>query len=190
MPAAVIYDEQPLTFAQSWKQRKRWSTGILQGFSVYFGRLARGIFTEHRIGCFDQMMFFLAPFMQLAYLLSLLLIAVMGILMTALQAIAVLRSGSALAEGFVMMVVGMFVFSLLGPCVLLPLTYRFGSEKARVNFYILIVLVAVLIGTFSGMSTEAHFPFKTVYLVLLAAVIACMPLSYVISCRAYEKREW
>ena len=37
------------------------------------------------------------------YLLSLLLIAVMGILMTALQAIAVLRSGSALAEGFVMM---------------------------------------------------------------------------------------
>ena len=74
--------------------------------------------------------------------------------------------------------------------MLLPLTYRFGSEKARVNFYILIVLVAVLIGTFSGMSTEAHFPFKTVYLVLLAAVIACMPLSYVISCRAYEKREW
>ena len=71
--AAVIYDEQPLTFAQSWKQRKRWSTGILHGFSVYFGRLARGIFTEHRIGCFDQMMFFLAPFMQLAYLLSLLL---------------------------------------------------------------------------------------------------------------------
>ena len=124
------------------------------------------------------------------YLLSLLLIAVMGTVMTVLQAIAVLRSGSALAEGFVMMVVGMFVFSLIGPCVLLPLTYRFGSEKARVNFYILIVLVAVLIGTFSGMSTEARFPFKTVYLVLLAAVIACMPLSYVISCRAYEKREW
>ena len=73
VPAAVIYDEQPLTFAQSWKQRKRWSTGILQGFSLYFGRLARGVFAEHRIGCLDQMMFFLAPFMQLAYLLSLLL---------------------------------------------------------------------------------------------------------------------
>ena len=73
VPAAVIYDEQPLTFAQSWKQRKRWSTGILQGFSLYFGRLARGVFAKHRIGCLDQMMFFLAPFMQLAYLLSLLL---------------------------------------------------------------------------------------------------------------------
>ena len=124
------------------------------------------------------------------YLLSLLLIAVMGIIMTVLQAIAVLRNGSELAEGFVMMVVGMFAFSLLGPCVLLPLVYRFGSEKARVNFYILIILVAVLAATFSGMATEVHFPFTTAYLILLAAVVACMPLSYVISCRAYEKREF
>lgn len=73
VPGAVIYDEQPLTFAQSWKQRKRWSTGILQGFSVYFKKLTHGFFLERRIACFDQMMFFLAPFMQLAYLLSLLL---------------------------------------------------------------------------------------------------------------------
>ncbi len=124
------------------------------------------------------------------YLLSLLLIAVMGIIMTVLQAIAVLRNGSELAEGFVMMVVGMFAFSLLGPCVLLPLVYRFGSERARVNFYILIILVAVIAATFSGMATEVHFPFTTAYLILLAAVVACMPLSYAISCRAYEKREF
>ncbi len=73
VPDSVIYDEQPLTFEQSWKQRKRWSTGILQGSSVYLGRLSRGLFSEHRLGCLDQIMFFLAPFMQLFYLLSLLL---------------------------------------------------------------------------------------------------------------------
>ena len=80
VPGAVIYDEQPLTFAQSWKQRKRWSTGALQGFSVYFRRLARAFFVEHRVGCFDQMMFYLAPFMQIAYLLSMLLGVILDIL--------------------------------------------------------------------------------------------------------------
>ena len=71
VPEAVIYDEQPLTFRQSWKQRKRWSTGILQGFSTYFKPLARAAVRERRFCCVDQMLFFIAPFMQLVYVASL-----------------------------------------------------------------------------------------------------------------------
>ena len=35
VPEALIYDEQPLTFRQSWKQRRRWTTGSLQGLQNY-----------------------------------------------------------------------------------------------------------------------------------------------------------
>ena len=73
VPEAVTYDEQPLTFAQSWKQRKRWSTGLLQGFVRYFLLLARTGLRQRRAACLDQMLFFLAPFMQMMYVVSLLL---------------------------------------------------------------------------------------------------------------------
>ena len=41
-PDAVFFDEQPTEFAQSWRQRLRWSRGYLQVFGRYGGRLLSG----------------------------------------------------------------------------------------------------------------------------------------------------
>ena len=71
VPDALIYDEQPLTFAQSWKQRKRWSTGLLQGVELYFLPLVKAVFCEKKTNCIDQMIFLMAPFMQVVYIASL-----------------------------------------------------------------------------------------------------------------------
>lgn len=65
-PEAVIYDEQPLTFRQSWRQRRRWTTGSLQGLQVYGGRLFRETVLRRSAVCFDMTMTFLTPFVQLA----------------------------------------------------------------------------------------------------------------------------
>ena len=35
---AILYDEQPVTFRQSWRQRLRWSKGFLQVFRYYWPR--------------------------------------------------------------------------------------------------------------------------------------------------------
>ncbi|MCL2337360.1 MAG: glycosyltransferase family 2 protein [Firmicutes bacterium] len=40
---AVVYDEQPLTFAESWKQRTRWTVGHLQCLKHYTKDLLKGI---------------------------------------------------------------------------------------------------------------------------------------------------
>lgn len=40
-PDAVLYDEQPTTFRQSWNQRLRWSKGYLQVFRGYGAKLLR-----------------------------------------------------------------------------------------------------------------------------------------------------
>ena len=54
-PEAVLYDEQPTKFSQSWHQRSRWCKGALQVFGRYhralFGGMLRGSFS-----CFDMTM--------------------------------------------------------------------------------------------------------------------------------------
>lgn len=55
---AVIYDEQPITFAQSWNQRLRWSKGFYQVLGKYGAKLVKGMFTNkgNKFSCFDMFM--------------------------------------------------------------------------------------------------------------------------------------
>ncbi|MDD6679503.1 MAG: glycosyltransferase family 2 protein [Firmicutes bacterium] len=54
-PEAVIYDEQPTEFVQSWNQRLRWSKGYLQVLQRYGGELASGML-RGSFSCYDMMM--------------------------------------------------------------------------------------------------------------------------------------
>lgn len=49
---AILYDEQPTRFSQSWHQRMRWVKGSLQVFARYGGRLIRGIL-RGSLSCYD-----------------------------------------------------------------------------------------------------------------------------------------
>lgn len=53
---AMLYDEQPETFAQSWRQRLRWSKGYLQVFHHYGKRLIASIFGKGGFSSFDMTM--------------------------------------------------------------------------------------------------------------------------------------
>ena len=58
-PTAMLYDEQPLTFHDSWNQRFRWAKGFYQVFFGYGGKLVKGIFTNpkgSRFACYDMLM--------------------------------------------------------------------------------------------------------------------------------------
>lgn len=54
-PEAVLYDEQPVRFKQSWAQRLRWSRGYLQVFRKYGGKLLSGMF-RGSFSCYDMAM--------------------------------------------------------------------------------------------------------------------------------------
>lgn len=69
VPEAVIYDESPQRFLPSWKQRKRWSTGLLQCLKLYAPRLMGKIVRERDFLCIDQFVFLLAPLMQVLSIL-------------------------------------------------------------------------------------------------------------------------
>ena len=55
---AILYDEQPVTFAQSWRQRLRWSKGFYQVDAKYTGALLRGCTRGGKAGmsCYDMLM--------------------------------------------------------------------------------------------------------------------------------------
>lgn len=62
---AITYDEQPITWNASWKQRKRWSTGTYQCCSGYSKSLLNGFIKNKNIACLDMFLIFLAPYIQL-----------------------------------------------------------------------------------------------------------------------------
>lgn len=107
VPDAVVYDEQPLTFAQSWRQRRRWTTGSLQGLQTYGPALFWHALRRRSAVCFDMFLTFLLPFAQLvgavlalAGAAPLLLtggIVLGGIALRGLLAIALLAGASLLA---------------------------------------------------------------------------------------------
>lgn len=59
---AIIYDEQPNRFSISWKQRKRWTTGVYQCLKKYFKILWKE--NTNRMSRLDLFFIFFSPLLQ------------------------------------------------------------------------------------------------------------------------------
>ncbi len=53
---AEFYDEQPVTFSASWKQRMRWTKGFYQVFFTYGANLVKSILFFRRFPAYDLLM--------------------------------------------------------------------------------------------------------------------------------------
>lgn len=83
-PQGIFFDEQPVCFAQSWRQRLRWCKGYFQVLRRYGGRLFRGSFAPRGFACFDLTM----------SILPALAITLASCALNLLAAILILLSGS------------------------------------------------------------------------------------------------
>jgi cellulose synthase/poly-beta-1,6-N-acetylglucosamine synthase-like glycosyltransferase len=67
---AIVYDEQPVGFKQSWSQRSRWSVGHLQIMKHYTKDLAVGVKKYKTFMNFDGLLYMMGfPMMGLTFLL-------------------------------------------------------------------------------------------------------------------------
>jgi len=55
-PDAVLYDEQPVLWSQSWNQRSRWSKGFYQVLGKYGFKLFEAAVQKPSFACFDMLM--------------------------------------------------------------------------------------------------------------------------------------
>lgn len=76
---AFTYDEQPVVFKDSWKQRKRWSMGCLQCCKHYDLKLIKKFFKTGNISCLDMCLVFLAPIFQILALVQVIVLNVFQI---------------------------------------------------------------------------------------------------------------
>lgn len=67
---AELYDEQPVTFKQSYKQRLRWSKGFFQVWKKHGRELVRGIFKYRKFAFFDMTMNIMPAFVLTVTLLT------------------------------------------------------------------------------------------------------------------------
>ena len=70
---AIVYDEQPTTFGQSWTQRIRWTVGHMQCFRLYTKDLAKGVIKNKTLTSFDGLLYIMCIPL---FIISLLLIIV------------------------------------------------------------------------------------------------------------------
>lgn len=68
--SAVIYDEQPTRFGQSWNQRMRWAKGYLQIYKKYSGKLLRGFVLNKSFSCFDMSMVIMPAIVLLVFVIT------------------------------------------------------------------------------------------------------------------------
>ena len=67
---AIVYDEQPTEFKQSWSQRSRWTVGHLQCMKYYTKDLAEGVLEYRTLMNFDGFLYLMGiPMMIVTFLL-------------------------------------------------------------------------------------------------------------------------
>lgn len=111
---AILYDEQPVSFLQSWRQRLRWSKGFLQVFRYYGPLLIKRAIKERDFSAFDFTML-ICPFMLLGMVRGALgiLFAVFGFVSwtTQIDAAITWTVGSVLGLLAMMFLAGLTVFA-------------------------------------------------------------------------------
>ncbi len=77
--------------------------------------------------------------------------------------------------------------------ILLPLVYQFGAEKSRLLIMLILILpfsAAAIYEKTGGNFSSAALPVWLLTLALPLAIVAIMVLSWYISCRIYERKEF
>ena len=134
--AAELFDEQPETFAQSWRQRKRWAKGMFQVIRGYGKKLLKGTL-KLRWACYDMMMNVMPAFIfstvQLVSVSALFLVDAVMNLVKMSQGIAVESIFSKVLLNFLLdfFIFGYGMFLVLGVFALITEWKKIHCNKFR-----------------------------------------------------------
>ena len=77
---AILYDEQPTTFRQSWNQRMRWAKGFYQVFGKYGLRLVKSITFKRDFYAYDMFMTILPGMVLTSFTMAInILVIILGL---------------------------------------------------------------------------------------------------------------
>ncbi len=147
-PDAVLYDEQPTSFRQSWRQRARWAKGYLQVFRYYGKDLVHGAF-RGSFSCFDMSMAIMpAFFLSAVSIVFNVILTVLGLLSGGSIAVAL----QSVAE----MLLGMYgTLFVIGAITTVTEWRRIHTTALKKCFYI--ITFPLFMATYIPISISALF---------------------------------
>ena len=124
------------------------------------------------------------------------LISLFAVLATALVTVLAYGAIQGGTDWMALLSMGCMVLALglLTPALMLPWVFKFGAEKGRIVFYVVLVLLMVVCGFFVGFynSMEMGLPgsFTLIGPMTLGAAILLFAGSWVLSKAFSKRREW
>lgn len=128
---AILYDEQPDTFGQSWRQRLRWSKGFLQVFRYYGPQLIKRAIKERDFSAVDFTML-ICPFTVLGALR-----VVFGILFAAFGFVSWASQLNSLLSWLVGGVLGLLGMMVLAALTIFAERDQVGATNKELLAYVL-----------------------------------------------------
>ena len=126
---AVLYDEQPVTFSQSWRQRLRWSRGFLQVFRYYGPALLRRAIDERDFSCIDLTLL-IFPFAALGALRG-----ALGFVYVAAGFVSLESQIEAMTQGLVLAGAGTIGLMLIAMVTVISERDRIGASNRELFAY-------------------------------------------------------
>lgn len=129
------------------------------------------------------------------YLLVLLIAAAAMVLMAALTFVSFLISGVMDWDQFLLSYISSMAGALLLNALTLPLLYKYGPERARILMMMGLVVIFAGVYLLEAVATDGGLPVfpavnqAVVLAIVLLALLAAFAVSYLISCRIYERKE-
>lgn len=125
------------------------------------------------------------------YLIGLFLELAVSFLSAVVQAYHMVTVGSFVWNDYLISVFSVSVAGIIGPSLLLPFIFKFGAEKGRIAYYVVIgVLFAVgAAAAESGFMIPEQFMSEWMLAVMAVAVIVLYAISWGLSVLFYRKRE-
>lgn len=125
------------------------------------------------------------------YLIGLCFEAVVFVVSAIAQAFRMISTGSFSAEAFSYILTAFFALGMIAPSVLLPFIFKFGAEKGRVAFYIVIAVLGASSTVLAGLGIQTSITLDNKWILPLVwvAVIALYLFSWFLSVQFYKKRE-
>lgn len=124
------------------------------------------------------------------------LISLFAVLATALVTVLAYGAIQGGTDWMALLSMGCMVLALglLTPALMLPWVFKFGAEKGRIVFYVVLVLLMLVCGVFVGFSNsmEMGLPgsFTLIGPMTLGAAILLFAGSWVLSKAFSKRREW
>lgn len=126
------------------------------------------------------------------YLIGLLFGSLAYLVSIVATVIRMLLKGYFSVEEFLMIATILLILGMIGPTVLLPFVFKFGAEKGRIAFYVMVGLVCAVSTLLMGFGIQTVLPMGNRWMlsVIAGVVVLLYGISWYLSILFYRAREF